>query len=648
MFPILYDHIERDESAVIAPKFIVPANKGLGTLSDCSSCYVEQERNSIYELTMEYPANGIHANEFARRRIIKAKPNFTDDPQLFRIDRIGKTMSNGNFTVYAKHISYDISGYVISNGNAINAVNACALLRDATNKDFNIHTNKDVVANFVITEPSSVRSWFVGKTGSFLDVYGTAELKYDNFDVNFMLHAGVTEPREFIRYGKNLLELSQEIDCSNLYTHVLCYYKGEGGVVSSDKIATGLVLDVDRCFVFDATSDFEEVPTKEMLNARALRYKNENNLTTPSDNITLDFVQSGELTGRVDLCDIVSIHYDALGINTEMKCIRTKWDVLREKYVETEFGDAKKTLVETIGQVNSIAVSAQDSVESAVTAVKSKKRVFINEPVPPYDRGDLWVDGENIRYCAEPKTANEEYELSDWLLASDYMTESAMDAAIKTASQLITGGLGGNIIIMRNEITGKPYELVISDNPVLENAVHVWRWNIDGLAYSSDGYDPQKFTTAITSDGKIVADFITTGTLHAGDITVMGLKASMFEGQEIDLGGPQNPEGVLKILDRSGNPLVVMNSNGIECFGEAVNGITPSVVFDKYGMTGYSNKDDKQNSAIFWTKKDDFCMKNGIVENQLSVGKKLKMVPFTIKDGNGNIVNDGIAEIPVV
>ena len=39
------------------------ANNGLGALSDCVSCIVTEERNNAFELTMEYPVNGVHFEE---------------------------------------------------------------------------------------------------------------------------------------------------------------------------------------------------------------------------------------------------------------------------------------------------------------------------------------------------------------------------------------------------------------------------------------------------------------------------------------------------------------------------------------------------------------------------------------------------------
>lgn len=445
MYPILYENITAGT---------VPQHHGLGVLSDCISCKVEQEKNGKYELEMTYPKDGIHAEEIAYRRIIKAKPNFTDDPQLFRINRIGKTM-NGKFTVYAKHISYDLSGYEITTGTANNAILACSLLQAAAS-GYTITTDKTTTGAFKITEPASVRSYFGGKEGSFLSVYGPAEIKYNNFTISFLNHAG-QDRGVTIRYGKNLLELSQEIDCSNLYTHVLAYYKDtEGNVTQGSKVATGLTLDVEKTFILDASQDFDETPTIAQLTARATAYRDNNNLTTPANNVKLDFVQSEELTERVDLCDTVTVYYEALGISrTQMKCIRTTWDVIREKYIETEFGDARTNITDTIYQSNR----------------------------------DLE---------AKPNTTD-------------------MEKAVGRATQLITGNLGGYVVMHDSNGDGEPDEILIMDSDSIETSSKIWRWNKNGLGYSSTGYTGE-FGLAMTSEGEIVANYVTTGTMSGNRV----------------------------------------------------------------------------------------------------------------------------------
>lgn len=707
MFPILYEQITSGT---------VPADYGLGVLSDCISCVVEQERNGIYELTMEYPISGIHAKDIAYRRILKVKPNFTDNPQLFRIDRIGKEMG-GKFTVYAKHISYDLSGFPILTGSANNAASACVLLESATD-GYVIDTDKQVSASFVIDKPASVKSFFAGKEGSFLDVFGTAEIKYDNFHVSFLLHAG-QDRGVTIRYGKNLLELSQELEDSNLYTHVLCFYKnGDDEARTGNEVATGLSLDVKRTLILDVSSDYQIAPSVMELTAKASNYIASHNLTVPSNNITLDFLQSGELVDRVDLCDTVTIYYEALGISrANAKCIRTKWDCLREKYIETEFGDVKQDLADTISESSAVAEEAKSSADSAVSLVASKKRVFTNTPTPPYDVGDLWVDdgaifvcntardasyikligettteieegsttgtivingetyeaqeGDVVVYNGEPfiwiKIEDEEHSYSylwtsyetriymDWELATNYVEKSIMEDAIADATDIITGTVGGLVILHSTNYdpekpeTRAPNEIIITnDNDFHKNTAKLWRWNAGGLGYSKNGYDGD-YQTAITIDeegnGQINASMITTGVLNASRVTIQDLKATMFTGNTIRLGGSDSSK--LEVLDVSNNVLVRVDKNGLECFGETVNNITPSVVFDKNGVTAYSDSNDKENTAIFWTKKDNFCMKNAIIENQMDIGKLLKFTPLTIRDSNNNIINQGIAVVPL-
>ena len=99
-----------------------------------------------------------------------------------------------------------------------------------------------------------------------------------------------------------------------------------------------------------------------------------------------------------------------------------------------------------------------------------------------------------------------------------------LQAAIDTQTQLITGGLGGYVVFVPNA-DGKPSELLIMDTPDISTATKVWRWNSGGLGYSSNGYNGP-YTLAITQDGAIVADFITTGTLNAGLIKAGTLEST--------------------------------------------------------------------------------------------------------------------------
>ena len=60
-------------------------------------------------------------------------------------------------------------------------------------------------------------------------------------------------------------------------------------------------------------------------------------------------------------------------------------------------------------------------------------------------------------------------------------------------------------------------EILILDELPKENAKNVWRFGLGGIGFSSTGYKGP-FGIAMTSDGKINADFISTGTLSASRI----------------------------------------------------------------------------------------------------------------------------------
>lgn len=439
MIPILYDSITEG---------VVPTHYGIGPLTDALSCTVHEVLNGLDELTLSYPAQGIHAEDITPGYFIKAKPNFTDDPQIFRIYKVGKTMA-GKFTVNARHISYDLGGKIITTGSAGSCAAACALL-SASAGNFIISTNKTLSGAFSVSQPASVRSWFGGKAGSILDVYGPGEWKYDNYTASFLTARGA-DRSVTIRYGKNLTQLSQELDMTNLVTGIYPFYiDPNGNQTIGDRVPTNLILDVDRDIAIDFSGDVDpesQTSIADQLEALANRYIQNNNLTTIANSITLDFVQMKDITERVDLGDTVSIYFEALGITAKAKCVETVWDVLQERYTKTTFGKTRANIADTI------------AVQSMQTA-QAITRQEMNE-----------------------------------------------------ATQLITGNRGGYVVLEDSDGDGKPDEILIMDTADKNTATKVWRWNKSGLGYSSTGY-AGPYGLAMTSAGEIDASFLKVGVIQ--------------------------------------------------------------------------------------------------------------------------------------
>ena len=100
---------------------------------------------------------------------------------------------------------------------------------------------------------------------------------------------------------------------------------------------------------------------------------------------------------------------------------------------------------------------------------------------------------------------------------------NTIEKSILEATNKITGNSGGYVVLNDTNKDGKPDELLIMDVEDIHAATQVWRWNKEGLGYaysaSGNAYNGP-YRTAITADGRINADFITTGLLSADLIKI--------------------------------------------------------------------------------------------------------------------------------
>ncbi|AXG38810.1 CHAP domain-containing protein [Enterococcus gilvus] len=92
----------------------------------------------------------------------------------------------------------------------------------------------------------------------------------------------------------------------------------------------------------------------------------------------------------------------------------------------------------------------------------------------------------------------------------DNRTETLVTNVLN-ATAWITGNSGGHVVFRPEKA---PEEILIMDTAKVSTAKKVWRWNLRGLAYSSNGVNGP-FDVAITSKGEIVANFIKVGIIQA-------------------------------------------------------------------------------------------------------------------------------------
>lgn len=112
----------------------------------------------------------------------------------------------------------------------------------------------------------------------------------------------------------------------------------------------------------------------------------------------------------------------------------TRNNHLGDLYYDTTTGYAYRFMLQnesySWGKItdSDVTKALQDAAKAQDTA-DNKRRVFVTTPTPPYDVGDLWVQGSggDIKRCQTAKTSSQSYAAADWVLASKYTDDSALD-----------------------------------------------------------------------------------------------------------------------------------------------------------------------------------------------------------------------------
>ena len=102
---------------------------------------------------------------------------------------------------------------------------------------------------------------------------------------------------------------------------------------------------------------------------------------------------------------------------------------------------------------------------NAQTTANAKKRIFIATPKPPYDIGDLWVQGSNgdIMRCQTPKIDSQAYAEADWVKASKYTDDTAVTNLSNTVEKTYATKSTVNQLSDRIEQTVSSVEEVRTD-----------------------------------------------------------------------------------------------------------------------------------------------------------------------------------------
>ena len=426
MIPILFEKNATDFTT-----------NGIGRLSDCISCFVTEERNGMFECEFSYPMSGKNYSEIALSRQIAVKASPKDKLQVFRIYKISRPIG-GKVSVYCRHISYQMSFIPVRAFSANSLAGALAGFKSNALEPcpFTLTADFNSSSSYAIPLPASIKSYLFGREGSIVDTYGNgAEWEWDNY--NAILHAHRGENRGVVlRYGKNITDMKQETNIENTITGIVSYWQSDEITVAlstPEESSNARNFPFPRTVVMDFSDKFDNAPTEAALRKATRDYMTENNVGVPDVDIDVSFVNLADtieykdgIVQEIYLCDTVTVDFVALGVQTTAKVIKTKYDVLNERYDSIEIGSGKSTVSSTLEE-----------------------------------------QAKNI---------------------SAMPTTDQMHTSIDRATGVLNSGLRGHVIINRNK-EGWANEILFLDNENVAQARNVLRINNNGIGFSSTGYN---------------------------------------------------------------------------------------------------------------------------------------------------------------
>lgn len=198
-----------------------------------------------------------------------------------------------------------------------------------------------------------------------------------------------------------------------------------------------------------------------------------------------------------------------------------------------------------------------------------------------------------------------------------------VNADIQAAQDKIMSVLGDSYVIYDGD------QILIVDTLPKETATYVIRANSAGIGFSQTGIYGD-FTSAWTIDG----------TLNMQAINVINLVADLIKGGTLKLGSNLNDYGQLELYDEANHLIGELNKNGLKMYGQDGSYVQ---INNQVGFVGY----DRLGNRKYWVDGDEFHMKKSVVEEEITLCNKLRFIPITLTDNQGNVTNDGIGLVSV-
>lgn len=197
---------------------------------------------------------------------------------------------------------------------------------------------------------------------------------------------------------------------------------------------------------------------------------------------------------------------------------------------------------------------------------------------------------------------------------------STYDKAVQQMNQLAMNAMGFHTTY--EDMADGSRVVYLHDKPALEDSKTIYKQTIDGFFISTDG--GKSYTAGFDKNGNVVVNV-----LYA-----IGIVADWIRSGTLTLGGVNNQDGVLNLVDASGNVLARMDNTGLAVYKGSIRGT------DLY-LGGLSNKDgsltvyDGNGAVVGRFNKDGLTATNGYFNGTIvSQSATITGGTFRVKTGS--------------
>lgn len=350
MIPLLYDAQAVDFSTL-----------GIGSLPEALSCIAHEVRNGENVCELEIPITSAHLDDVRPGNILVVDTNPDLKRQAYDIYSVEKRL-NGRVGVLAQHVGYRLRYSVLkpftasSAGAAFNILNTKTTANYIEGNGFTFATDVTTAGTVNFTGYPTVRDALGGTEGSILDTFGGFYL-WDNFTVNLLTRRGHDNGVRIL-YGKNLQDLSDEADDSELVNGCWPIFTSGGAVVQTGSLVTAgdrTEYAYARTAVVDFSGQFDSTPTAAQLTAAATAWLN--GKQTARRTLSAAFIPLHQTIEYKDLAtvepvgmdDTVHLHVPApFNVDASARVVETYYDVLKDRYEKIEIGSIRPTMADAI------------------------------------------------------------------------------------------------------------------------------------------------------------------------------------------------------------------------------------------------------------------------------------------------------------